>query len=209
MSLAAQPGGKATAQPGLTSGRANRGWRKSGPAGGGAAQPGAERPSQGRRGRPSRDAGGRRGTGPEAQPGQKQERGAGGLRMRPTPGETLGSGPAGIKNWLAQPGAAVPAWADLPRPSLEEIRPGLNIPAQGSYNPARALITRPNLAVKCFSISCAHNTTYIMYISHNKGVLWYTRGYIPDISPRGCGGLVESRTGFNKKYTKVPNSYAS
>jgi hypothetical protein len=31
-------------------------------------------------------------------------------------------------------------------------------------------------------------------------VLWYTRGYIPDISPRGCGGLAGLRTGFNKIY---------
>jgi hypothetical protein len=53
-----------------------------------------------------------------------------------------------------------------------------------------------------------YNLIYNSYVSHNKGVLWYTRGYIPDISPRGCGGLAELRTGSNKKYTKVPNSYA-
>jgi hypothetical protein len=41
-----------------------------------------------------------------------------------------------------------------------------------------------------------------MNISHNKRVLWYTRGYIPDIIPRGCGGLAELRTGFNKNIPK-------
>jgi hypothetical protein len=41
-----------------------------------------------------------------------------------------------------------------------------------------------------------------MHISHNKRGLWYTRGYIPDISPRGCGGLAESRTGFNNNIPK-------
>jgi hypothetical protein len=44
------------------------------------------------------------------------------------------------------------------------------------------------------------NTFLVVYVRHNKGVLWYTQGYIPDTSPRGCGGLVESRTGFNKIY---------
>jgi hypothetical protein len=48
----------------------------------------------------------------------------------------------------------------------------------------------------------AHTTCHIIYISHNKGVLWYTRGYIPDISPRDCGGLAESRIGSNKNIPK-------
>jgi hypothetical protein len=55
-----------------------------------------------------------------------------------------------------------------------------------------------------FKYTCTYNSTYILYISHNKEVLWYTRGYIPDISPRGCGGLAESCTDLNNEYTKVP-----
>jgi hypothetical protein len=54
------------------------------------------------------------------------------------------------------------------------------MPAQLYYNPAWASYMPAQAAVKCFLISCTHNTTYITYISHNKGVLWYTRGYIPD-----------------------------
>jgi hypothetical protein len=29
-----------------------------------------------------------------------------------------------------------------------------------------------------------------VYINHNKGVLWYTRGYIPDNEPADDDGLV-------------------
>jgi hypothetical protein len=54
----------------------------------------------------------------------------------------------------------------------------------------------------------AHKTCHTTYISHTKGVLWYTQGYIPDTSPRGCGGLVESCIGFNTNIPKSQNSYA-
>jgi hypothetical protein len=48
----------------------------------------------------------------------------------------------------------------------------------------------------------AHIIRHIIYIRHVKMVLWYTRGHIPDIIPQGCGGLAESRTGFNKNIPK-------
>jgi hypothetical protein len=50
-------------------------------------------------------------------PGRKPERGAGAEEMRPTPGKMPGSGPAGIKNWPAQPGLAVPAWVSYSGPA--------------------------------------------------------------------------------------------
>jgi hypothetical protein len=74
------------------------------------------------------------------------------------------------------------------------------MPAWEYYEQAGFAICRPNLLFNCFLISCTYNLVYTMYVSHIKRVLWYTQGYIPDISPRGCGGLAESRTGFNKIY---------
>jgi hypothetical protein len=68
------------------------------------------------------------------------------------------------------------------------------------YEQAGIAICRPILLFTCFLLVCSYNLPYNIYISHNKGVLWYTRGYIPDISPRDYGGLVESCTGFNKIY---------
>jgi hypothetical protein len=75
----------------------------------------------------------REGAGP---PGRKRERGAGAEEMRPTPGKTPGSCPAGIKNWPAQPGLAVPAQVAICRPESP-------IPAQPHFNPAWTLIIWP------------------------------------------------------------------
>jgi hypothetical protein len=44
----------------------------------------------------------------------------------------------------------------------------------GRHNPAQAAV------YLLFRYTCIYNSTYILYISHNKGVLWYTWGYIPD-----------------------------
>jgi hypothetical protein len=96
------------------------------------------------------------------------------------------------------------------------FRPGLPYAGRDSCMPAQNLLyrpdnitSRPTLAyvgpdccLYSFKYSCIVNPIYIMYIRHNTRVLWYTRGYIPDISPRGCGGLAESCTGFNKNIPK-------
>jgi hypothetical protein len=92
----------------------------------------------------------------------------------------VSSRPDRIAGNLAQPGylysslaGNMPARVSIFRIGLLICRPGKLYSGQCTYNPAQLLFI-------CFSISCTHNTTYTMYIRHNKGVLWYTRGYIPD-----------------------------
>jgi hypothetical protein len=134
-----------------------------------------------------------------------REKGRSEPAVRPTPGKEH-TGPAG-------------AAAVLRRPRWLYVGLDLLIPAQLRYNLARwscnpawaslfwsgKSYSGLGYCLLTFLISCIYNSSYITYIRHNIKVLWYTRGYIPDISPRGCGRLVGSRTGFNKKYTKVPN----
>jgi hypothetical protein len=47
----------------------------------------------------------------------------------------------------------------------------------------------------------------MLHLGLVEGVHLGTRGNIPDISPRGCRGLTESRTSFTKKYTNISYSY--
>jgi hypothetical protein len=54
------------------------------------------------------------------------------------------------------------------------FRPGEVCSGLGLVNPAQAA------ACLLFKYTYTYNSTYILYISHNKGVLWYTWGYIPD-----------------------------
>jgi hypothetical protein len=54
------------------------------------------------------------------------------------------------------------------------------MPAWEKYEQAGIDIFRPSLLLYLLLISCTYKLIYNVYISHNKGVLWYTRGYIPD-----------------------------
>jgi hypothetical protein len=123
------------------------GRRGSGPAGLGCGGPaGWRRPARGEEERPSRVAGHR--------PSRVLEGGRGARGRRPSRDAwrgagwrpRQGAGPAGFPyaGPALREAAAMPARVCMLRPKLELIRPGLNIPAQGSCNPTWALIIRPS-----------------------------------------------------------------
>jgi hypothetical protein len=106
------------------------------------------------------------------------------------------------------------------RPGLI-FRPGCHAPVQDAFNPARTSIIRPGkvhvglatynpaqaAVYLLFKYTCTYNSTYILYISHNKGVLWHTRGYIPDISPPRLWRNRRVMHRLQHKYTKVPKTH--
>jgi hypothetical protein len=56
-----------------------------------------------------------------------------------------------------------------------ECRPRRVYSGPRRYNPAQPC------CLSVFQYSCIYNLIYNVYVSHNKGVLWYTRGYIPNM----------------------------
>jgi hypothetical protein len=99
-----------------------------------------------------------------------------GRELRPSQGEMI---------WPSRGSELRPSWdSALCRPSrdwkcrpsrvLSLFRPGKVYSGLGLVNPAQAAV------YLLFNIPTIYNLIYNVYISHNKGVLWYTRGYIPD-----------------------------
>jgi hypothetical protein len=103
---------------------------------------------------------------------------AGARSAGPDPIPVRSSGPAGWRRCrpglLSRPGLHVPAKASLFRPSWLICRTGHNMTMLALQYAGPACCLLP------FKYFCTHNLTYRIYISHNKGVLWYTWGYIPD-----------------------------
>jgi hypothetical protein len=67
-------------------------------------------------------------------------------------------------------------------PRLPCAGPGRVIPACVNYEQADFGISQPRVLFACFLISCTYNPTYIMYIRHVKGVLWYTGVICPTMN---------------------------
>jgi hypothetical protein len=114
-------------------------------------------------GQPSRDA--------EAQPGESNlgpRRGAAGARHGMVAHPDLAS--------LAQPEGRLDGPAGLQ--GLSGLDSNMSA-QQAIFRPGR-LYSGPAAVCLLFKYTCTYNSTCIVYISHNKGVLWYTRGYIPD-----------------------------
>jgi hypothetical protein len=162
-----------------------RAWPPTGPAGEGELPP---TPGIGTPAQPGVDAGRRDGLvvpGTSAQPGELARRPSRGWRSGPRgregfpgPAEKGCSGPARIggagSSWYSGQGCYALAQEGFNPARIDIIRPGKVYAGLGIYNPAQPCY------LTAFQYSCTYNLIYNVYISHNKRVLWYTWGYIPD-----------------------------